>query len=207
NFHPGARPVPAAPDPRLRLGPGVGLRGRVRARPPCHGRQSRRGRSNTYGLGAKCEEAPQVLTTRRGAERTRFATPALPAVARQAGGRAALTTCAPTRDEVLGRVGRSCGSTWARPIVRPMPYQRLFSPLRVGPVEARNRIVMGAHFTMYTEPADTWGEPGFYGERYGRYLAERARGGAGIIIAGQAQVHPTTAYQMHNNAIAWDDAA
>src|SRR5262245_54137695 len=66
---------------------------------------------------------------------------------------------------------------------------------------------MGAHFTMYTEPADTWGEPGFYGERYGRYLAERARGGAGIIIAGQAHVHPTTAYQMHNNAIAWDEAA
>src|SRR5262245_24866683 len=88
-----------------------------------------------------------------------------------------------------------------------MPYPHLFSPLRVGPVEARNRIVMGAHFTMYTEPADTGGEPGFYGERYGRYLAERARGGAGIIIAGQAQVHPTTAYQMHNNAIAWDEAA
>lgn len=88
-----------------------------------------------------------------------------------------------------------------------MPYPHLFSPLRVGPVEARNRIVMGAHFTMYTEPADTYGEPGFYGARYGRYLGERAAGGVGIIIAGQAQVHPTTAYQMHNNAIAWDPAS
>ena len=28
-----------------------------------------------------------------------------------------------------------------------------------------------------------------------------------MIIAGQAQVHPTTAYQMRNNAIAWDEAA
>ena len=51
------------------------------------------------------------------------------------------------------------------------------------------------------------GEPGFYGERYGRYLGERAKGGAGVIIAGQAQVHPTTAYQMRNNAVAWDEAA
>ena len=53
-------------------------------------------------------------------------------------------------------------------------------------------------------PARTYGEPGFYGERYGRYLAEYARGGVGTVIAGQAQVHPTTAYQMHNNAAVWD---
>ena len=42
----------------------------------------------------------------------------------------------------------------------------------------------GAHFTMYTEPNRTYGEPGFYGERYGRYLAEYARGGVGTVIAG-----------------------
>jgi 2,4-dienoyl-CoA reductase-like NADH-dependent reductase (Old Yellow Enzyme family) len=83
-------------------------------------------------------------------------------------------------------------------------FPRLLSPLRIGPLEARNRVVCGAHFTMYTEPARTYGEPGFYGERYGRYLAEHARGGVGTVIAGQAQVHPTTAYQMHNNAAVWD---
>ncbi len=82
----------------------------------------------------------------------------------------------------------------------------LFTPLRLGPVESRNRIVCGAHFTMYTEPNPTYGEPGFYGERYGRYLGQFARGGAGVVIAGQAQVHPTTAYQMHNNAQVWDPA-
>ncbi len=87
-----------------------------------------------------------------------------------------------------------------------MSTSRLFSPLVLGPVTARNRIVCGAHFTMYTEPSRTYGEPGFYGERYGRYLAEYARGGVGTVIAGQAQVHPTTAYQMHNNAAAWDPA-
>jgi len=84
---------------------------------------------------------------------------------------------------------------------------RLFSPLRIGPVTAPNRIVCGAHFTQFVEPATTVGEPGYYGARYGRYLGERAAGGAGVIIAGQAQVHPTTAYQMRNNAIAWDEAA
>ncbi|HEY4398346.1 MAG TPA: hypothetical protein VGO28_11800, partial [Acidimicrobiia bacterium] len=87
--------------------------------------------------------------------------------------------------------------------VRPL----LFSPLRIGPVTASNRIVCGAHFTQFVEPATTVGEPGYYGARYGRYLGERAAGGAGVIVAGQTQVHPTTAYQMRNNAIAWDEAA
>jgi 2,4-dienoyl-CoA reductase-like NADH-dependent reductase (Old Yellow Enzyme family) len=84
-----------------------------------------------------------------------------------------------------------------------MPFAHLFAPLRIGPLMARNRVVCGAHFTMFSEPAAVFGEPGYCGERLGRYLADRARGGAGIIIAGQAQVHPTTAYQMHNNAAAW----
>jgi 2,4-dienoyl-CoA reductase-like NADH-dependent reductase (Old Yellow Enzyme family) len=88
-----------------------------------------------------------------------------------------------------------------------MPYPHLFAPLGIGPHTARNRIVLGAHFTMYTEPNPVYGEPGFYGERYGRYLAEAARGGVGVVVAGQAQVHPTTAYQMHNNAAAWDAAS
>ena len=66
----------------------------------------------------------------------------------------------------------------------------------------RNRVVMGAHFTMFTEPTAA-GEPGYYGERTGRYLADRARGGVGAVICGQAAVHPTTAYQMPNNAAAW----
>ena len=63
-----------------------------------------------------------------------------------------------------------------------MLYPHLFSPLRVGPHESRNRIVCGAHFTMFTEPAATWGEPGFYGARYGRYLGERARGGLSVMM-------------------------
>lgn len=86
---------------------------------------------------------------------------------------------------------------------RGVAFERLFAPLRIGPVESRNRIVFGAHFTMFSEPNAVFGEPGFFGARLGRYLADRARGGAGVVIAGQAQVHPTTAYQMPNNACAW----
>jgi 2,4-dienoyl-CoA reductase-like NADH-dependent reductase (Old Yellow Enzyme family) len=88
-----------------------------------------------------------------------------------------------------------------------MSFPHLFAPLTIGPLTARNRIVFGAHFTMFSEPAARWGEPGFHGARLGRYVADRARGGAGVIIVGQTQVHPTTAYQMTNNAIAWDPAA
>jgi 2,4-dienoyl-CoA reductase-like NADH-dependent reductase (Old Yellow Enzyme family) len=60
---------------------------------------------------------------------------------------------------------------------------------------------------MFSEPGDAWGEPGFFGERYGHYLGARARGGAGIVIAGQAPVHPTSAYQMPNGCAAWDPRA
>jgi 2,4-dienoyl-CoA reductase-like NADH-dependent reductase (Old Yellow Enzyme family) len=86
-------------------------------------------------------------------------------------------------------------------------YPHLLSPLRVGPAELRNRVVMGAHFTMFTEPNPVVGEPGFYGRRLGRYLADRAQGGVAAVIAGQTAVHPTTAYQMPNNAQAWSEDA
>jgi 2,4-dienoyl-CoA reductase-like NADH-dependent reductase (Old Yellow Enzyme family) len=83
-------------------------------------------------------------------------------------------------------------------------HDALFQPLQVGPVELRNRIIFGAHFTMFTEPNPTWGEPGFYGRRYGRYLADRARGGVAAVIAGETAVAPNTAYKMPNNANGWD---
>ena len=83
-------------------------------------------------------------------------------------------------------------------------FPSLFEPLRVGPVELRNRVIFGAHFTMFTEPNPVWGEPGFSGRRYGRYLADRARGGVAVVIAGETAVSPNTAYKMPNNANGWD---
>jgi 2,4-dienoyl-CoA reductase-like NADH-dependent reductase (Old Yellow Enzyme family) len=83
-------------------------------------------------------------------------------------------------------------------------HDPIFEPLRVGPLELRNRVIFGAHFTMFTEPNPVWGEPGFYGRRYGRYLADRARGGVAAVIAGETAVSPNTAYKMPNNANGWD---
>ncbi|HEY8217721.1 MAG TPA: FAD-dependent oxidoreductase [Acidimicrobiia bacterium] len=88
-----------------------------------------------------------------------------------------------------------------------MAHDPLFEPLRVGPLELRNRVIFGAHFTMFTEPNPVWGEPGFYGRRYGRYLADRARGGVAAVIAGETAVAPNTAYKMPNNANGWDPEA
>jgi 2,4-dienoyl-CoA reductase-like NADH-dependent reductase (Old Yellow Enzyme family) len=89
-----------------------------------------------------------------------------------------------------------------------MPYPLLFSPLRIGPIELRNRIVMGAHSTLFSEPNQVYGEPGYYGRRMGAYVGDRAKGGAGAVIVGQTAVHPSTAYQLlPNPGSAWEEAA
>jgi 2,4-dienoyl-CoA reductase-like NADH-dependent reductase (Old Yellow Enzyme family) len=67
-------------------------------------------------------------------------------------------------------------------------------------------VVFGAHFTRFVDPSPIVGEPGFYGSRLAGYLERRAAGGVGTIIAGQAAVHPSTAYQMTHNASVWDPA-
>ena len=72
-----------------------------------------------------------------------------------------------------------------------------------GDASRGNRVVFGAPFTMMGEPNPVFGEPGYYGARSGRYAGERAAGGVGVVIVGHAHVHPTTAYSMRNNAIAW----
>jgi 2,4-dienoyl-CoA reductase-like NADH-dependent reductase (Old Yellow Enzyme family) len=86
-------------------------------------------------------------------------------------------------------------------------YPRLFAPLPIGPVTSRNRVVFGAHFTMMSEPNPTWGEPGWFGARVGRYAGDRAAGGVGVVIVGHAHVHPSTAYSMRNNSAAWTEEA
>ena len=39
-----------------------------------------------------------------------------------------------------------------------MKYPQLFSPLDIGPITVANRVVFGAHFTMFTEPGGEAGE-------------------------------------------------
>jgi 2,4-dienoyl-CoA reductase (NADPH2) len=61
-------------------------------------------------------------------------------------------------------------------------YPLLFSPLQLGPVRLRNRVVFSAHLTNFAEH----NRPG---PRLTAYYRERARGGAGLIITEEQSVH------------------
>jgi mycofactocin system FadH/OYE family oxidoreductase 2 len=63
-------------------------------------------------------------------------------------------------------------------------YRYLFTPLRIGPLTVRNRIVFSAHLTNYA--AD-----GLPSEQHAAYYAARAAGGAGLIITEEHSTHPT----------------
>ncbi|HEY0638555.1 MAG TPA: mycofactocin system FadH/OYE family oxidoreductase 2 [Pseudonocardiaceae bacterium] len=63
-------------------------------------------------------------------------------------------------------------------------YRYLFSPLRVGRVVLRNRVVFSAHLTNYAED-------GLPTARHEAYYAARARGGAGLIITEEHSTHRT----------------
>jgi mycofactocin system FadH/OYE family oxidoreductase 2 len=64
-------------------------------------------------------------------------------------------------------------------------YPHLFSPLRIGNVIVRNRIMQTAHVKLFAhEAVDS--------ERNVAYQAARAKGGAGLLITGNRVVHPTS---------------
>ncbi len=64
-------------------------------------------------------------------------------------------------------------------------FKYLFTPLTIGSVTVRNRIVMTAHTKLYAED-------GLLSEQHAYYYAERAKGGIGLIICEQQSVHPTS---------------
>ena len=67
-----------------------------------------------------------------------------------------------------------------------MAYERLFHSGRIGSLEIKNRIVMPA---MGCSLAESTGEAG---ARMINYYAERARGGAGLIITEITRVDDET---------------
>ena len=79
-------------------------------------------------------------------------------------------------------------------------FKHLFTPIKVGPVTLKNRIMTTAHGTGFVDPNPALGypgHPGLFNERYAYYLAERAKGGCGLVMFGDNKVHPTSAYQVH----------
>ena len=65
-----------------------------------------------------------------------------------------------------------------------MAERYLWSPMQLGPVTVRNRIVFSAHLTNYADD----GKPT---EQHAAYYAARAAGGAGLIITEEHSTHPT----------------
>ena len=63
----------------------------------------------------------------------------------------------------------------------PTALDGLWEPVRIGSVQALNRIYLPAHQVSLPPPA------------YGAYLAERARGGVGLIVTHGFHVHPASA--------------
>ncbi|MBK7983120.1 MAG: mycofactocin system FadH/OYE family oxidoreductase 2 [Candidatus Competibacter sp.] len=60
----------------------------------------------------------------------------------------------------------------------------LFTPMKIGSITVKNRIVFSAHLTNYAEDF-------MPSERHLFYYRERARGGTGLIITEEQSTHPT----------------
>jgi 2,4-dienoyl-CoA reductase-like NADH-dependent reductase (Old Yellow Enzyme family)/thioredoxin reductase len=82
-----------------------------------------------------------------------------------------------------------------------MTFQHLFTPLRLGHVTLRNRIVSTPHATRF-------GKDGYVTERYIRYHREKARGGAGLVQCfGSMSIHPSSPVLDWNGIKNWDDSS
>lgn len=65
-----------------------------------------------------------------------------------------------------------------------MTYRYLWSPLAIGPVTVRNRIVFAAHLTNFARD-------GLPTEQHAAYYAARAAGGTGLVVTEEHSTHPT----------------
>ncbi|MGH3212045.1 MAG: FAD-dependent oxidoreductase [Trebonia sp.] len=71
-----------------------------------------------------------------------------------------------------------------------MMFPRLFSPLSIGGVTLRNRVVSSGHDTVMADHGQVT-------DRLIAYHEARARGGAGLIVVQVAGVHETARYTSH----------
>jgi 2,4-dienoyl-CoA reductase-like NADH-dependent reductase (Old Yellow Enzyme family) len=78
-------------------------------------------------------------------------------------------------------------------------FPNLFSPLKIGGMEVRNRILSTGHDTVMAHD-------GHVTDRLIAYQEARARGGAGLIVAQVSGVHETARYTSHILMATSDDA-
>jgi 2,4-dienoyl-CoA reductase-like NADH-dependent reductase (Old Yellow Enzyme family)/thioredoxin reductase len=77
--------------------------------------------------------------------------------------------------------------------------KHLFSPVRIGRMTAKNRLLMPAMSINFGVDPNGWVTDQLTG-----YLAARARGGAGMILVGGGGVHPT-GLELPGLPALWDD--
>jgi len=65
-----------------------------------------------------------------------------------------------------------------------MQFERLFTPIQLGPVTVKNRIVLPSHATRFPFFADDTD-----GSQYIEYMRARAKGGCGMIVIGTVHGH------------------
>jgi len=73
-------------------------------------------------------------------------------------------------------------------------FEHLFRPIRIGKIEISNRICFSAHATNFAED-------NLPSERQAYYYAERAKGGAGLIVIGGSVVHETSNFASGYNMV------
>lgn len=76
----------------------------------------------------------------------------------------------------------------------PAPTRRLLEPFRLGPLTLRNRLVMGSmHIGTEDSPASA--------PQLAAFLAERARGGVGLIVTGGLSPSPEGVLTAHSRVL------
>lgn len=70
-------------------------------------------------------------------------------------------------------------------------FPRLFTPARIGSRTLRNRVVFGAHTANMAQD-------GLPGAQHVAYYAERARGGAAMVVVEPMPVHPAAVLTRGN---------
>lgn len=81
-------------------------------------------------------------------------------------------------------------------------WRAILDPLQVGPLRLRNRLAFGPHCPVFVD-RDGAGVPG---EQFAAYMAERAAGGAGLVIVGVSAVDPTALHYPISVPALYDDA-
>ena len=77
-----------------------------------------------------------------------------------------------------------------------MKFNMLFSPIKIGGVELKNRIVWTGHGTGFGNVINN---------NIIAYNVRRARSGVGMIVVGYTSIHPTCRL-LPNELICWDDS-